>query len=477
MPNFLDGIWEHGNRTALIDSFGQTITYATLKENVDDFSSCLSRAPAVAIITCRNVVEALVAYLSFIDCGIVPILLPSKPSYSILQKYVFLYKPEYLFLDFKLEIEFYHEIEQRGQFLLYALDSTFQRNSINPNLKILLTTSGSTGNPKLVRLSDNNLRINCEMIHRSLPMKNEDIAITTLPFNYSYGLSIINTHFLKGATVQLNEYSVVQRQFWELLIKSKATTFGGVPFLYQQIAQVGFDKLANTRLRYLTQAGGKMPTQILNEIYRVCEENTIDFFVMYGQTEATARMSVLHPVDAKKRVGSIGKAIYPGTFSLVQTEDDLHIQGYKVGELEFCGGSVALGYATTSQDLNIGDEWCGILNTGDLAYADEDGFVYLVGRISRFSKIRGVRISLDDLESRLLQFGKMIFALEVGEVIFLVSTEVITKSQLKEALNGTIGIRPSDFELMRLDSIPRTAAGKIDYNAMTQIINSKRYEL
>lgn len=471
METFLDSIWKHGERTALVESNGNKTSYQELKQKVDVLSSQFSDFPSLAILICKNTCVSLMGYLSCFTRGVVPLLLSSKISNSIIKKYISVYHPKYLFLDFSYVHEAYEEIMVIEDFFLYVSKDT-RVPKINSQLRLLLTTSGSTGNPKLVRLSDENLRINTEMICNSLPIRADDIAITTLPFNYSYGLSIINTHLLRGCTIQLNEFAVVQRAFWELLYQSKATTFGGVPFLYEQIKHLGLEKILKSNVRYLTQAGGKLSKTTLNEIYKICDLGSIEFFVMYGQTEASARISILNPSDSKKHPGSIGKAISPGELWLSPVTTAVEASNHEIGELVYRGGNVALGYAESEDDLALGDEWKGVLKTGDLGYFDNDGFPYILGRISRFSKIRGIRISLDDIESAFGNLNFHIFALEVNDVPHLVSTEVIESKLLDQILRESFKLSLLDFKHIQVSSIPLAPSGKVDYQALSQTISS-----
>jgi acyl-CoA synthetase (AMP-forming)/AMP-acid ligase II len=256
---------------------------------------------------------------------------------------------------------------------------------------------------------------------------------------------------------------VLQRDFWELLYSSKSTTFGGVPFLYEQINYVGANKILSSSIRYLTQAGGKLTGTSLDNIYQICAKRSIEFYVMYGQTEATARMSVLSPSEAIEHQGSIGKAITPGSFSLIPCEAEYTVPGHSVGELVFHGENVALGYAQELTDLELGDKWNGILRTGDLAYFDEKGYPYIVGRISRFGKVRGLRFSFDDVEVKFRKSGMDIVVIEVKEKLFLLAQEDVDFSSMDKILKDYVGLRFTDFVFKRLDEIPRTHSGKVDY--------------
>jgi long-chain acyl-CoA synthetase len=472
MPSFLDSIWLHDKKTALIEPDGNKISYRSLFQEVEYLRSKFQQTKDVAILICKNNKVSIAGYLAFVTSNIVPILLAPKVSILNLKNYIDLYRPRYLYLDFFLEHDSYSVLTSKDGFHLYTSIEDVGIVNINPNLRLLLTTSGSTGSPKLVKLSDRNLQINSEMICSSLPMRDGDIAITTLPFNYSYGLSILNTHLLKGLSIQLNEYSVIQREFWKLLYDSKSTTFGGVPFLYQQISQIGAEKILSSNVRYLTQAGGKLAGTSLDNIYRTCAEGQIEFYVMYGQTEATARMSVLSPTEASKHPGSIGKAINPGRFSLTPYEDKNIAPSRIVGELTFHGENVAMGYAQKLTDLELGEEWNGILRTGDLAYFDEEGFPYIVGRISRFGKVRGVRFSFDDLETMFQKVGINIVVLEVKEKLYLLANQEIDITLVDKALKNYAGLRFVDFIFVIIEDIPRTQSGKVDYLSLSNQLAS-----
>jgi len=471
MPTFLDPIWSNGKKIAVIDSSGNAFSFDDLSRMIIDFSLEPNEGTAVALMTCSNTVEAIAGYLAFVKGQFATILLPT--NIRTIDNYVSLYTPKYLYLDHTLDHCNYREVFRFGKYHLYILRSPVNSGcEINSELRLLLTTSGSTGSPKLVRISDENIELNCKMILQSLRINNDDIAITTLPFSYSYGLSIINTSLLNGNKIQLNEYSIIQRSFWDLLLSSRATNFGGIPFNYQQLEQIGLDRLKSSHIRFMTQAGGRLPRSTFENVFDFCEHNNIDFFVMYGQTEATARMSVLSPLDAKRFPSSVGKAISPGRFELINPEISLEVNGFKVGELVFTGGSVALGYASSKEDLRLGDTWKGVLRTGDLAYFNKEGFVHIVGRINRFAKIRGVRYSLEDIEEIFASLEIDVVALEFRDQIILVSTKDVASTTIEKALYLIDGLRLSDVKTIKISELPRTPAGKLDFRTIESIVSS-----
>lgn len=461
-------IGAYGDNVAIRTATGELKTYSELDSLSAEIASKGLQTSTLAILECENQISNVLAYLAFIRQEIVPILLPSKLPELLFNNYLDRYKPRYVFTNRKWLDDKYVSRELTRSFKIFERVKAID-NNLHPNLAILIPTSGSTGSPKLVRISDKNLISNSRMIQSSLPITESDVVITTLPFSYSYGLSILNTHLLSGATVVLSDYSVMQRSFWNLISETDVTTFGGVPFTFQQLLEVGFDRLGPS-IKYLTQAGGKLPAPVLDEVYETCNSLGIQFFVMYGQTEATARMSVLNPHEAVRKKGSVGRAIPPGKFSL-EVENDLQLNCHHKGsgELIYRGDNVAMGYAETPEDLAKGDEWQGILKTGDLAVIDSEGFAYITGRKSRFAKIRGYRVSLDDLESLLYENGIETAMIELDSRILVATTEANLQITLKQILQNITMLRITDFSILEVETFPRNSSGKIDHFSLKRL--------
>jgi long-chain acyl-CoA synthetase len=468
VTHFLSGIWGYGERIALRTSDSQEITYSDLDEKSGSFASNFLESNTIAILVCTNRIESIIAYLAFLRAGVVPILLSEQLYYSDIEKYISVYQPMFIFSIKDIKDYNYQFRTRLGNSSLYSRNTVITVD-LHPELKILIPTSGSTGNPKLVRISNENLIANSKMIMSSLPMSKNDLVITTLPMSYSYGLSIINTHLLVGATIQLNEFPIIQRNFWNLLLSSNATTFGGVPYTYQQIFKTGLSRLLHSNIRYLTQAGGKLPSPILREMYSFCKRAEIDFYVMYGQTEATARMAVLNPIDAMTHFGSIGKAIDPSHFNLDFSATESIVGLHKVGELIFKGDNVAMGYAECVRDLNNHDQWEQVLRTGDLAYFDEDEFPYIVGRLSRFVKVRGIRISLDDIEHMFTKVNVQVAATQLNDEIYLLVSGEVEHDYIEKVISNLAGLRAQDIIVIKVAEIPRNLVDKIDYRAVERI--------
>jgi len=327
----------------------------------------------------------------------------------------------------------------------------------------LLTTSGSTGSPKLVRLSLENIESNATSIAEYLSISSDDRPVTVLPMNYSFGLSIINSHLIKGATMLLTGRSLMEKEFWTFLKKEKATTMSGVPYTYEILKRLRFFRMDLPSLTTMTQAGGKLHIELNREFTEYCHANNKRFFVMYGQTEATARMSYLQHEYGLTKLGSIGFAIPGGEFELIDENGVVVHESNTVGELVYRGKNVSLGYAECGEDLCKGDENFGILKTGDLAKRDSDNFYFIVGRKKRFIKIFGNRVNLDETERLLKNFIIDCACTGSDDKMVIYITETNREMDVKQYLSSKTGINHSAFIVRQIDAIPKNSSGKTIY--------------
>lgn len=411
----------------------------------------------------KNNLESIAFYIGCVRNRIVPLMINADMSDSIWRTLVDIYRPRYAWLAESICAETAKEPTGQGRRPDYRL---IEINEVSPDLHndlaLLLSTSGSTGSPKLVRLSYQNLDSNARAIADYLALTPDDRAITMLPFGYTYGISVLNSHLLAGASVILTEKSLMEKDFWRLFKEHGATSLVGVPYTYQMLERLRFERMELPSLRYMTQAGGRLGESLHERFADICKEKDIDFFVMYGQTEATARMSYLPPEKAQEKIGSIGIAIPGGAFSLIDDEGNEIDSPDKAGELVYCGPNVSMGYAYCADDLAKGDERQGVLRTGDLAKRDAEGFYYITGRKSRFLKVYGNRIGLDELESLLSRAGYIVAIVGTDDhvVIFLEDGD---ESEAIRAASSATGINAAAFDVRRLSPLPRTSAGKISY--------------
>ncbi|WP_431893863.1 AMP-binding protein [Nonomuraea sp. bgisy101] len=321
----------------------------------------------------------------------------------------------------------------------------------HPDLAVLLTTSGSTGNPKLVRLSHAAVMANARAIAQALRLGPADVAPTSLPLHYSYGLSVLNSHLAVGATVVLTGASLLERPFWRQLAEHHCTSLAGVPYQYEMLRRLRFDPAAYPALTTLTQAGGRLRPELVAEFAAKVDR----FFVMYGQTEATARIAVLPPDRLADRLGSAGLALPGGTL------------GIEDGEVVYRGPNVMMGYAETAADLARGDDLGGVLRTGDLGRLDEEGFLFVTGRVKRIAKIFGVRVNLDDVERLLRDCGPV--AATGGDDRVTVWTEGMdpgAREAVARRLGDELRLHWSGFDVRGVDRLPLLTTGKIDYRAL-----------
>ncbi len=337
--------------------------------------------------------------------------------------------------------------------LLTRIDET-SNYKIHADLAVLLSTSGTTGSQKFVRLSYGNLRSNAQSIIEYLAIDENERAVMNLPLSYSYGMSIVNSHLLAGAALILSEESVMEKSFWEEVREHKATSLAGVPFTYQMLQRIGFMKMDLPYLKTLTQAGGRLNEKLVKVFGEYAQQNNKRFFVMYGQTEASPRMSYIPPHErVLTKLGSIGIAI-PGGNLTIDSE---------TSELIYKGANVMMGYAECLEDLSLGDELSGILYTGDTATVDNEGYFTITGRMKRFIKLFGLRINLDDVEKKLEAVIQAPIACTGNDDKLVV---VIEKEEqmghVKENLERLYKLHRSAYKVVILE-IPRLANGKTDY--------------
>lgn len=466
------GIWDldkYADNCALISDNGQSISYRTLKEASDRVAVCVGERCLVFVL-CNNEIGSVVGYTGFINNGIVPAMLNAHLDDDLLQSLLELYLPSYIWLPETQAKNF-------GLFSIvlrsygYALLKTDyeKKYPLHPELALLLTTSGSTGSPKFVRQSYANIKSNTDSIVQYLELNSSERPITTLPMNYTYGLSIINTHLAAGATLLLTDKTLMQREFWSFLKEQEATSFGGVPYTYEMLDKLRFWRMDLPSLQTMTQAGGKLTPELHEKFARFSADNNKKFIVMYGQCEATARMGYLPFEYAIEKKGSMGIAIPGGKFSLIDIDGNKIEEPDTPGELVYEGPNVTLGYAQSGADLAKGDERNGKLITGDMAKFDDDGFYYIVGRKKRFLKIYGNRVNLDEID-RLIKAEFNIEAASSGidDHMYIFITQQDKAARVKEYVTGKTKLNPVAFKVVVIDDIPKNDSGKTLYKELAK---------
>jgi acyl-CoA synthetase (AMP-forming)/AMP-acid ligase II len=326
---------------------------------------------------------------------------------------------------------------------------------VHPDLGLLLTTSGSTGNPKLVRLSRDALLANTEAIVASLGITADEVAVTTLPLFYSYGMSVLNSHLLAGATVVLERGGLLQRDFWSVLTEHGVTSLAAVPYQYEMLRRLRFDPAKYPSLRTLTQAGGRLRAELVTDFAGRMASVGGRLVVMYGQTEAAPRMAALPAERIAGKLGSAGLPLPGGSFSI---EDD---------EVVYRGPNVMMGYADTAADLAKPDELHGVLRTGDLGRVDDEGFLFLTGRVKRIGKVFGVRVNLDDVERELAGHGAVAAVAGDDKLhIFVEGADADRARSVRGELAGFLGTHFSGLDVRGIEALPLLPTGKVDYRSL-----------
>lgn len=466
-------LMKYRKNTVAVEENNKVYTYEDLYNEGKKFTNKIRERSIIFIIT-ENNFASLLAYSSCINNKIVPTLISSELESNLLCDLINNYSPEYIWIseehEKKIDILSISKKKVYSKFGYNLFELKNKNYEIHDDLALLLTTSGSTGSPKLVRQSYENIYENAKSISMFLELDESEKAITSLPMNYTYGLSVINSHLLVGAELLLTNKSFVQKEFWEFFKKNKATSIVGVPYNYEILKKFRFFKMNLPSLRYMTQAGGKLSPELHKQFAQYAEDKKIKFFVMYGQTEATARMSYLPWSKSLEKYGSMGIAIPGGEFSIVDINGSVVNQPDVVGELVYKGKNVTLGYAESYKDLSLGDERKGILLTGDMAKFDDEGYYYIVGRKKRFLKIFGSRVNLDEIEAILKKeyTNVEIACAGVDDKLYVFTNQVIDTKKMKQFLSNKTKFNPIAFIIKTIEFIPKNESGKILYKKLEE---------
>jgi acyl-coenzyme A synthetase/AMP-(fatty) acid ligase len=466
--NFFNNLGAFKTNIAAITDTGEKLTYGQLVDFADRIGAKISHR-CLSFCLCENSIGSLCGYVSLLKNRIVPLLLDKNLNTELLTALLETYQPEYLWAPFYLNesttvVGFTPVFTEFGYTLFKTnFDTGYP---LFPDLALLLTTSGSTGSPKLVRLGYRNINAGTAMVAKYFGINQNERPITTLPMCYAYGLSIINSHISQGATLLLTSKTLMARGFWQLFKEQAATSFGGVPYTYEMLKKLHFLEMDLPSLKTMTQSGGKLTAELSREFAEFAQNTGRRFIVAYGQTEITTETACLAPKYAISKCGSIGALIPGGEFSLIDAAGNPVNTPDRVGELVYKGPGVMLGYAESGSDLNKGDEWNGVLITGDMAKYDSDGFFYITGRRKRFIKLYGNRVNLDEAEQLVKTFVSECACTGKDEQMTIYITELGRELQVRYFLAEKTGIEPSAFEVKYIAEIPKNQAGKTLYSAL-----------
>lgn len=454
--SFAHRLEQFGDAIALRLPDGATVSYRQLAKLADEYSSTLTKVvPEQTLLALRfsSTLSAVVAYLAALRSGKALLLL--APDLAESQTLAIIER-----------LQSAAVIQSDGDIQL-----TGHQHQVRSDCALLLSTSGSSGSPKSVMLSLANIEANARAICAYLPIEPTDTAITALPLHYSYGLSVLNSHLYKGASIVLTEAPLMSKDFWQQTRDFHVSSLHGVPFSYQLYRQLRLERMPRPALRYLTQAGGKLNSSLTDYVQQLSSALQKPVYLMYGQTEATARIAYLPPELLQQYADCIGLAIPEGELLLRDpVSKALITEDFIEGELCYRGPNVMLGYASCAADLTASSALTE-LSTGDLAERLPNGLYRIVGRLSRFLKLQGKRLQLDHLEQQLSAFVDPVCCAGTDDLLVVAYTAQAPQlaEQIQQHLRQQLQLHPALFRLLQLDQLPTLTNGKADYQRLLQL--------
>ena len=402
---------------------GREVTYRELDELAARAVSGLT-PHTVKIIRNGQDLDTVALFVGCINRGIVPLMLPENMDTSLLEK----------------------------------LQSSYEGKPTAPELALLLTTSGSTGSPKLVRISRANLAADNKLSEVLFGFGPETRMTMILPICYAWGLSVACSVLEAGGTLVMTRRTVMDAELADVMRASCATHLAGVPYMYEVLDKFRFFEGAFPALRGLLVSGGALAPALRRKYAEFAKGRGIAFYEGYGQTETTGVMTTIRTDLLPERIGSIGKSEKGGRFRIEE------------GELVYEGGIVAMGYAVCADDLLKGDEWKGVRHTGDLAVIDSAGYVTLTGRASRFLKIFGNRVSLEEVENLVKDgFSGAGCAATGSDNDLHVFVVGVSAADVETFLVSKLHFNSTVMKAHVLGAIPLNANGKIDYPTLRKM--------
>lgn len=444
MRPLIDHLRRFADNTAVLTETTE-LTYGQLADRVEVCVPTLGKRRALVLLEAGNDVHTLTHYLAALAAGHVVLPVPAGGDTAALTT---TYRPDVV-------------IDRTG---VHHLDTS--GHDLHPDLMLLMSTSGSTGSPKLVRLSRTNVVSNAHAIADYLGILDTDRAATTLPMSYCYGLSVVHSHLLVGAALILTDRSVSEQPFWDLFVRHRGTTFAGVPYTFELLDRIDFPHMHLPHLRYVTQAGGPMQPERVRRFAALGQRRGWDLFVMYGATEATARMAYLPPDLAQSFPHAIGVPI-PGADLRIEPLDGWPED--ETGELIFRGPNVMMGYAERMEDLASGPS-LQELRTGDVARRCGPGLFEIIGRTSRFAKMFGLRIDLQRLERTLAEHGVIALCTEADERLVVVAEGTHDSAEVRRLVADAATVPVGAVDAVSVPGLPMLPSGKPDYSTARTLV-------
>ncbi len=507
----------HPNKVAVIHD-DQRTTYSQLntlagKMAVHLHQSGIAKGDRIALLL-ENSTEYIIAYYAALKAGAVaaplnPALKPDGLNYLLKDL-----EPSAVIASFKSErllkaadlnsIDLKHLIiktpKQEWQHTPFKT-TTFEESITNPtwptnltsptmsadDLSSIIYTSGSTGEPKGVMLSHGNIVANSRSICQYLSLSDQDIQMVVLPFFYVMGKSLLNTHMAVGGTVVINNRFMYPADVVKQMVTEKVTGFSGVPSTYAYLLNrsplaASRDQLSH--LRYCSQAGGHMASSMKLELREALPEHT-EVVIMYGATEASARLTYLDPTHFETRLDAIGKPIPDVTVKILD-EEGREVPDGQEGELVASGPNIMLGYWKDPEYTAKVLDGHGY-HTGDIGYRDKQGFLYVLRRKDGLVKVGGHRVNPTEVEDAIIATGLVIEAAVIGvpdkmmgNVLWTLAVFKQERTQPKDLLRQCAAVLPAHkvpAHIISVRMLPKNASGKIDKEKCAQHIKIQQTQL
>jgi acyl-coenzyme A synthetase/AMP-(fatty) acid ligase len=445
---------------ALIDDGASAwCSYGQLEASAENWSKILTGPKSLVLFSIENKVDHVSCLLGALGAGHSVALIDPSISEERMAALKLAYEP-----DFVICSDASGALQLQGQ--------ANQRSDIHADNSVLLSTSGSTGSPKFVRLSLQNLISNAQAIANVLDIRPEESGSGHLQLHYSFGLSVLTSHLTAGASVVLTDRSFTDSQFWKVFRERPISHLPGVPFHHEMMLKLGLQRLPLSSVRVLTQAGGFLNVEARTSLWQFMEDRGGRFHVMYGQTEAAPRITTLEHDQFTSAPNSVGTALEGGKIQILDEAGQLCSLGVS-GLVCYRGPNVMLGYATCRDDLKSGDMQGGTLETGDIGYLDSEERLILTGRAKRFGKAYGLRIGLDEVERLLAPIGKFVALQRTENTLDLIAESEPSDTLVKQAracLTTNFNIPASVYRFHFTEQLYYTARGKIDYGVVEAML-------
>lgn len=449
MKNVFDEKLFKSLNIAIKDDMGNSITYLGLYEEAMKLKDILNERKLICVFVDKSF-ETLKFVFEMLIINQPMLMLLEDFDKDFVKPIIKDYKPFYIW---KRKSSEDYVIDMNTHFLIETGNAPYE---INENLALLFTTSGSTGNNKMVKISYGNLR--AAYIRSKDFIFNSDFkSIAVMPINYIFSLGFCMWTWYAGATVYITENNVQSKEFYEFYKTEKINSIAIIPFILQMFDKLSFwDNEVLNQTKFVVLSGAKLTIELQKKYIDLLKEK---FWIGYGQTEITDVEIAANSADIIEKDGTVGKAL-PGAKVSVDSSGELIVES----------DSVCMGYAYNYKDLIKGDENHGVMHTGDIVDIDDDGYIYIKGRKSRFVKITGKRISLDDIET-ILQKGIEYPLVCTGDtdivsIYFEGQKDENAEKYCMETLHSKVHISKKMLKFNWVDKIPRNATGKILYSKL-----------